>query len=219
MNKMNPPLRDLKPGNAGSLFLVSAPSGAGKSSLVNALLAKIPGISLSISTTTRSPRPGEVNGREYHFTTVKEFLAARERGEFLESAEVHGNYYGTSKTWIEEKIASGDDVLLEIDWQGARQVREHFPDAVSIFILPPSIESLEERLHKRGQDSESTITRRLLGAGAEMVHAREFNYVIINEVFDQALEEFCAVVIASRLRFNKQAARCRDVFIQLGIPD
>lgn len=205
-------------GKAGSLFLVSAPSGAGKSSLVNALLARIPGISLSISTTTRAPRPGEVNGREYHFTTAEEFLKARERGEFLESAEVHGNYYGTSKKWIEETMSRGGDVLLEIDWQGARQVREHFPDVVSIFILPPSIEALEERLIKRGQDSETTITRRLLGAGAEMVHAAEFDYVIINEVFETALSEFCAVVISSRLRFKKQAARCRHVFTQLGVP-
>lgn len=204
--------------NAGSLFLVSAPSGAGKSSLVNALLAKIPGISLSISTTTRDPRPGEVNGREYHFTTVEQFLAARERGEFLESAEVHGNYYGTSKKWIEETMAKGGDVLLEIDWQGARQVRKVFPEAVSIFILPPSIKALEDRLHKRGQDSEQTITRRLLGAGAEMAHASEFDFVIINEVFETALDQFCAVVISSRLRFDKQAARCHDIFVQLGVP-
>lgn len=211
--------KSLKPKNAGSLFLVSAPSGAGKSSLVNAMLAKIPGISLSISTTTRAPRPGEVNGREYHFCTVEEFLAMRERNEFLESAEVHGNYYGTSKKWIEETMAQGKDVLLEIDWQGARQVREHFPEAVSIFILPPSIQALEDRLYKRGQDSEQTITRRLLGAGAEMVHASEFDFVIINEVFETALEQFCAIVTASRLRFDKQAARCRDIFVQLGVPD
>ena len=194
--------QSFKPRNAGSLFLVSAPSGAGKSSLVNALLAKIPGIALSISTTTRAPRPG-----------------ARERGEFLESAEVHGNYYGTSKKWIEDTMAKGGDVLLEIDWQGARQVREHFPEAVSIFILPPSIQALEDRLHKRGQDSEQTITRRLLGAGAEMAHASEFDFVIINSVFENALDEFCAIVTASRLRFDKQAARCRDIFIQLGIPN
>lgn len=143
----------------------------------------------------------------------------RENDEFLESAEVHGNYYGTSKKWIEEKMSEGTDVILEIDWQGARQVRNIFPESVGIFILPPSIEALEDRLHKRGQDSEQTITRRLLGAGAEMVHAREFQFVIINEVFENSLSEFCAIVTASRLRFNKQAARRRDVFIQLGIPD
>ncbi len=212
-------LRELSPRRSGSLFLISAPSGAGKSSLVNALLQKMPDISLSISTTTRKPRKGEVNGREYHFVSVEEFLRMRENGEFLESAEVHGNYYGTSKKWIEDKMSEGTDVILEIDWQGARQVRSLFPESVGIFILPPSIEALEDRLHKRGQDSEQTITRRLLGAGAEMVHAREFQFVIINEVFENSLSEFCAIVTASRLRFNKQAARRRDVFIQLGIPD
>lgn len=203
---------------AGSLFIVSAPSGAGKSSLVNALLKKIPGISLSISTTTRDPRPGEQNGREYHFVTVAEFEAAKKRGDFLETALVHGNYYGTSKPWIEQQMTTGADVLLEIDYQGAQQVRKFFPEAVSIFILPPSIKSLEERLHKRGQDSEVTIAKRLLGAGAEMAHAPDFDFVIINEDFDTALNEFCAVVTSSRLRYMKQAVRCRDVFIQLGIP-
>ncbi len=203
---------------AGSLFIVSAPSGAGKSSLVNALLKKIPGISLSISTTTRDPRPGEQNGREYHFVTVAEFEAAKKRGDFLETALVHGNYYGTSKPWIEQQMTTGADVLLEIDYQGAQQVRKFFPEAVSIFILPPSIKSLEERLHKRGQDSEVTIAKRLLGAGAEMAHAPDFDFVIINEDFDTALSEFCAVVTSSRLRYMKQAVRCRDVFIQLGIP-
>ncbi len=202
----------------GSLFLVSAPSGAGKSSLVNALLARMNGIELSISTTTRAPRPGEVNGREYHFTTVEDFLACKERGEFLESALVHGNYYGTNKKWIEDKMRSGTDVLLEIDWQGTFQVKKIFPEAVTIFILPPSIKALEDRLYKRGQDSEETITRRLLGAGAEMVHAKEFQFVIINEEFEQALEEFCSVVTSSRLRFAKQYARHTDIFVQLGIP-
>lgn len=202
----------------GSLFLVSAPSGAGKSSLVNALLAEVKDIELSISTTTREPRPGEVDGREYNFTTVEKFLDSKEKGEFLESALVHGNYYGTSKKWIEEKMREGTDVLLEIDWQGAFQVKEIFPEAVTIFILPPSIKSLEERLHKRGQDSDETITRRLLGAGAKMVHAKDFQFVIINEVFDVALNEFRSIVIGSRLRFKKQYARRTDVFIQLGIP-
>ena len=146
------------------LALLSLPprAGAGKSFAGQCTPCKNSGYRTLHSTTTRAPRPGEVNGREYHFTTVEEFLAARERGEFLESAEVHGNFYGTSKKWIEDTMAKGGDVLLEIDWQGARQVREHFPEAVSIFILPPSIQALEDRLHKRGQDSEQTITRRLL---------------------------------------------------------
>ncbi|MFU0842734.1 MAG: Guanylate kinase [Burkholderia sp.] len=204
--------------HAGRVFLVTAPSGAGKSSLVNALLKREPSLKLSISHTTRDPRPGETNGREYHFVSEPEFLAMRERGEFLESALVHGHYYGTSRIWIERQIAQGNDVLLEIDWQGARQVRQHFTHTVGIFILPPSIEALDWRLHHRGTDSEATITRRLLGAGAEMSHAPEFEYVIINEDFDTALNQMQAIVIASRLAFQQQAVRHREKFISLGIP-
>lgn len=203
---------------SGRLFLVTAPSGAGKSSLVNALLKMEPDIKLSISHTTRAPRPGEENGREYHFVTVEEFEAMKDRGEFLESALVHGNYYGTSRVWIEEQMSVGNDVLLEIDWQGARQVRERFAGTVGIFILPPSIEALEWRLHHRGTDSEQTITRRLLGAGAEMAHAPEFEYVIINEDFDVALSQMRAVVIASRLAYGQQAVRHRDTLAALGVP-
>lgn len=142
----------------------------------------------------------------------------KERDEFLETALVHGNYYGTSQNWIEKQIAQGNDVLLEIDWQGARQVRERFKGTVGIFILPPSIEALEWRLHHRGTDSENTITRRLLGAGAEMAHAPEFEYVIINEDFDIALSQIRAIVIASRLAYKHQAIRHREQFISLGIP-
>ena len=203
---------------SGRLFLVTAPSGAGKSSLVNALLQLEPSIKLSISHTTRAPRPGEENGREYHFVTVEEFEAMKARGDFLESALVHGNYYGTSRVWIEEQMKAGNDVLLEIDWQGARQVRERFAGTVGIFILPPSIEALEWRLHHRGTDSEQTITRRLLGAGAEMAHAPEFEYVIINEDFDAALVQMRAVVIASRLAYGQQAVRHRDTLAALGVP-
>lgn len=203
---------------SGRLFLVTAPSGAGKSSLVNALLQLEPSIKLSISHTTRAPRPGEENGREYHFVTVEEFEAMKARGDFLESALVHGNYYGTSRVWIEEQMKAGNDVLLEIDWQGARQVRERFAGTVGIFVLPPSIEALEWRLHHRGTDSEQTITRRLLGAGAEMAHAPEFEYVIINEDFDAALAQMRAVVIASRLAYGQQAVRHRDTLAALGVP-
>ena len=203
---------------SGRLFLVTAPSGAGKSSLVNALLKMEPDIKLSISHTTRAPRPGEENGREYHFVTVEEFEAMKARGDFLESALVHGNYYGTSRVWIEEQMKAGNDVLLEIDWQGARRVRERFAGTVGIFILPPSIEALEWRLHHRGTDSEQTITRRLLGAGAEMAHAPEFEYVIINEDFDAALAQMRAVVIASRLAYGQQAVRHRDTLAALGVP-
>ncbi len=204
--------------HAGRVFLVTAPSGAGKSSLVNALLKIEPSIKLSISHTTRQPRPGEENGREYHFVSEAEFLAMKGRDEFLETALVHGNYYGTSLIWIEKQIAQGNDVLLEIDWQGARQVRERLSGTVGIFILPPSIEALEWRLHHRGTDSETTITRRLLGAGAEIAHAPEFEYVIINEDFDVALSQLRAIVVASRLAFRHQAVRHREQFISLGIP-
>lgn len=202
----------------GRLFLVTAPSGAGKSSLVNALLERQPNIRLSISSTTRAPRPGEVNGREYHFITETMFLDMKNRGEFLETAFVHGNYYGTNRTWIEAQMAQGNDVLLEIDWQGARQVRAKFGGTVGIFILPPSIEALEWRLHHRGTDSDQTITRRLMGAGAEIAHAPEFEYVIINEDFDTALSQLEAIVTASRLTFEQQALCCHDQFANLGVP-
>ena len=204
--------------HAGRLFMVTAPSGAGKSSLVNALLAADPAIMLSISHTTRDPRQGEVNGREYHFVSVAEFEERKAHGEFLESALVHGNYYGTSRVWIEEQMAAGRDVLLEIDWQGARQVREKIADIVGIFILPPSIESLNARLHKRGTDSEAVITRRLMGAGAEIAHAPEFEFVIINDSFETALSQLKAIVTASRLTYRHQAVRHRDQFVSLGVP-
>lgn len=203
---------------AGNLFLVVAPSGAGKSTLVNALLEKDRGIQLSISFTTRAPRPGEQDGREYHFVGVEEFKQRRARGEFLESAEVHGNFYATSRLWIEERVQAGSDVLLEIDWQGARQVKAAFPHAVGVFILPPSIEALAQRLHKRGQDSDAVINRRLLAAGSEIAHAPEADYVIINEDFDLALRQLAAIVTATRLRYGSQAARYHDLFAALGIP-
>ncbi|PLP98729.1 guanylate kinase [Cupriavidus pauculus] len=201
----------------GNLFMVVAPSGAGKSTLVNALLAQDKSIRLSISHTTRKPRPGEQSGREYHFTTVEEFRAARDRGEFLEWAEVHGNYYATSQVWIEQQMAQGNDVLLEIDWQGAQQVHKRFSNAMEIFILPPSLTALEDRLKKRGQDEPNVIVRRLLAAGSEMAHASESDYVIINEVFEDALKQLQNVVHATRLRFSSQKARHAELFIELGI--
>ena len=204
-------------GMSGSLFVVAAPSGAGKSTLVNALLAQEPGIQLSISTTTRAPRPGEQDGREYHFTTADDFTARAAAGEFLEWAEVHGNYYGTSRILVEKEMKTGTDILLEIDWQGARQVRKQFPQAAGIFILPPSIAALEERLHKRGQDEPHIIARRLLAAGGEIAHATEFEYVIINEQFNVALSEMSAIVRATRSRFAQQAARNAPLFAQLGL--
>ena len=202
---------------AGSLFMVAAPSGAGKSTLVNALLKNEPDIRLSISLTTRAPRPGEQNGREYHFVSVEDFLRRRDEGEFLECAEVHGNYYGTSRKLINEVMQSGTDVLLEIDWQGAQQVKLQFPQSVGIFILPPSFEALEERLNRRGQDSAQTIHRRLLAAGGEIAHAPEFEYVIINQDFDRALAEMAAIIAATRCRFSRQAVRQADLFAQFSI--
>ncbi|HEY0063146.1 MAG TPA: guanylate kinase [Telluria sp.] len=205
------------PGFSGSLFIVAAPSGAGKSTLVNALLAQEPAIKLSISTTTRAPRPGETDGKQYHFTTAEDFVARAGRGEFIEWAEVHGNYYGTSRLMVEKEMKAGTDILLEIDWQGARQVKKQFPAAAGIFILPPSIAALSERLHKRGQDEPHIIERRLLAAGGEISHAPEFDYVIINEEFNVALSEMSAIVRATRSRFAQQAARNASLFAQLGI--
>lgn len=207
----------IQPAFAGSLFIVAAPSGAGKSTLVNALLAQEPGIKLSISTTTRAPRPGETHGKEYFFTSAEDFVARADAGEFLEWAEVHGNYYGTSRLIVEQEMKTGTDILLEIDWQGARQVRKQFPTAAGIFILPPSIAALEERLYKRGQDEPHVITKRLLAAGGEIAHAPEFEYAIINEEFNVALSEMSAIVRATRARFPQQAARNASLFAQLGI--
>src|ERR1700704_1035827 len=202
----------------GNLFIVSAPSGAGKSSLVSAALAEDKGLALSVSYTTRPPRAGEVNGREYHFVDRKTFDARLGRGEFLESAEVHGNGYGTSQKWIAEARAKGLDILLEIDWQGAQQVRRAFPDAVSIFILPPPpvLRELERRLRGRGQDSEEAIQRRLRDAAEEMSHVAEFDYVIINKEFEEARRDLTAVVRTARLLLSSQSARYPEIFRSFG---
>jgi len=202
----------------GQVFLVAAPSGAGKSTLVNALLKRDGSIRLSVSYTTRDPRPGEAQGREYHFVGLEEFAARRTGGEFLETAEVHGNWYGTSREWIEQQLKDSSDVLLEIDWQGAQQVKRHFVRAVGIFILPPSREALRARLEQRRQDAPEVIERRLRAACSEMAHAPEFDFVIVNEHFDRALDELVAVVTASRLRYASQASRAPDLFDRLGIP-
>jgi guanylate kinase len=203
---------------SGCLFIVSAPSGAGKSSLVKAALAEDKRLTLSVSFTTRPPRAGEVNGREYHFVDRKTFEAMLERGEFLESAEVHGNRYGTSQKWIAEARAKGLDILLEIDWQGAQQVRRTFPDAVGIFIVPPSpvLPELERRLRGRGQDSEQDIQRRLRAAREEIAHAAEFDYVIINKEFEEAKRDLAAVVRSARLKLACQGARHPEIFKPFG---
>ncbi len=200
---------------AGNLFIVAAPSGAGKTTLVKMLLERDSSIRLSVSTTTRVPRPGEVNGREYHFVDAPTFLALREQGEFLESAEVHGNHYGTSRAWIERQMAAGQDILLEIDWQGAQQVRRLFPGSIGIFILPPSLEELERRLRGRGQDSAEIIARRVAAALDEMRHVKEFDYVIINNKLPEAIEDLQTVVRSVRLRTTSQLDRHRALFAYL----
>jgi guanylate kinase len=200
----------------GNLFIISAPSGAGKTSLVKALLKTGIDLRLSISYTSRPARPEEVDGRDYHFVSREMFEQRRERGEFLESAQLYGNFYGTSQKWINETIASGHDILLEIDSQGAHQVRRIFPKVVGIFVLPPSLEVLEMRLRLRGQDSSEAITRRLAAAREEMGHVGEYDYVIINEKLDKALQDLACVVHAERLRMTTQIARHHDLVTQLG---
>lgn len=200
---------------SGQLFIVAAASGAGKTTLVRQLLAREPDIRLSISYTTRAPRPGEENGREYHFVSEPQFQAMIAADDFLEWAQVHGNYYGTSKRWIVTERAAGRDVLLEIDWQGAQQVRRAFPDAIGLFILPPSMEELTRRLTGRGTDSAEVIARRLAAAREEMSHVGEFGYVIINDDLQTALSDFVAVVRANRLLLETQRQRHPELFARL----
>ena len=202
---------------AGEFVFVAGPSGAGKSSLVNALLQSEPGLTISLSTTTRSPRPGEVDGKDYRFVTPEVFKQERDQGQFLEWAEVHGHFYGTSKTWIEQQMQTGSDVILEIDWQGAQQIRKLIPVVQWIFIFPPSIEALEERLRKRGQDEEATIERRLAAAHIELQHAHEANFIVINDAFDQALADLRHILAASRLRSGPVMARNPVLLKRLGV--
>ena len=203
------------PGAAGCLFVVAAPSGGGKGSMVNALLEREPGIRLSISYTTRPPRPGEAEGQHYHFVDVAHFLTLKERGEFLEHAFVHGNWYATSATWLKAQVAAGQDVLLEIDWQGAAQVRRLIPESVHVFILPPSIAALRERLEKRGQDPPDVIEQRLIAAREEMRHCGEFDYVIMNQDFARAVDDLSAIVRAARLTARRQQVRHAKVLAEL----
>ncbi|HXF68091.1 MAG TPA: guanylate kinase [Burkholderiales bacterium] len=191
----------------GTLFIVSAPSGGGKTSLIKALLEAEPALRLSVSYTTRPPRAGEVDGRDYHFVSPAQFERMLEAGEFLESAVIYGHRYGTSQKWIEREFREGRDVLLEIDWQGARQVRRLMPGAVGIFILPPSLEALESRLRSRAQDSAETIARRLAAAREEIGHVSEYDYVIINEDFDRAALDLRSIIRAERLRLSRQLSR------------
>ena len=199
----------------GTLYVFSAPSGAGKTSLVKALLEKTEAIGVSVSHTTRDPRPGEENGKDYNFVSQDEFKSLIDQNAFLEHAQVFDNFYGTSQIWVESELAAGRDVILEIDWQGAEQIRQQMPDTVTVFILPPSREELHSRLTGRGQDSEETIERRMRDAVSEMSHYNEFDYIIINDDFEQALEQLRSVVLARRQRAAAQTQIHADLLKNL----
>ena len=201
----------------GNVFVVVAPSGAGKSSLVNALLAQDASLCLSVSATTRAPRSGETDGKDYRFVTQADFAALQQTDQLLEWAEVHGNFYGTPRDQIDQAIHQGRDILLEIDWQGARQVKRLFAQTIGIFILPPSIQTLEQRLQQRGQDSQEVIQRRIEAASEEISHAPEFEYVIINQEFRIALAELTEVIAVARLRYSSQLAKNEALFASLGL--
>ncbi|MFY9261512.1 MAG: guanylate kinase [Gallionella sp.] len=200
---------------SGNLFIISAPSGAGKTSLVHALLEINSHIDLSVSYTTRAPRAGEHDGRDYHFVSRDTFIEMLNHGDFLESAEVYGNFYGTSQAWISNERSRGRDILLEIDWQGAAQIRALFPDAISIFILPPSLAALEQRLVGRGKDDADIIARRMAAAREDVAHVAEFDYVIINDNLNDALRELNAVVLSARVQSAVQLARHQILINQL----
>lgn len=196
----------------GNLYIISAPSGAGKTSLVGKLLDKDLLLRVSVSTTTRPMRPGEKHGVNYFFVSVAEFKAQIQAGEFLEYAQVFDNFYGTTKASVDQQLAAGQDVILEIDWQGAQQVRQLYPDACSIFIMPPSIEELDRRLNGRGTDSADIIARRMQDAVSEMRHYPEFDYVVINDDFEAALHQLHAIFVANRLKLDQQQARHGALF-------
>ncbi len=190
--------------NTGKLYIISAPSGAGKTSLVKRLTADLDNLVVSVSHTTRKQRPGETHGRDYFFVSEDVFQAMLEQQDFLEYARVFDNYYGTARQTVKENLHAGNDVILEIDWQGAQQIRKMLPECLSVFILPPSIQILEQRLRNRGQDSEHTITRRMRDAVAEMNHYDEYDYLLVNDVFDQALLQLKSIIVSERLRKNRQ---------------
>lgn len=199
----------------GTLYIVAAPSGAGKSSIVNAVLKRLPDVALSISYTSRAPRPGERHAQHYHFVGKDEFERMIAAGDFFEHALVHGDYKGTARQSVLPQLERGLDVLLEIDWQGARQVRAQIPEAKSIFILPPSRQALEVRMRNRGQDSEAVIAQRLAAAREEMSHYHEFDYVVVNEHFELAVQEVAAIFTAQRLVVGQQQIRHKALIEQL----
>lgn len=190
--------------NHGKLYIISAPSGAGKTSLVKQLVADIDRLTVSVSHTTRPMRPGEVHGRDYYFVPVADFQAMLEQQAFLEHAQVFDNFYGTAQQTVEENLSKGLDVILEIDWQGAQQIKKLLPDSLSIFILPPSTAILQQRLRNRGQDDEQIIARRMRDAVTEISHYDEFDYLVVNDVFEQALTELKSILIANRLTRQRQ---------------
>ena len=193
--------------SSGKLFIISAPSGAGKTSLVDAIVAADPNLMVSISYTTRPQRPGEVEGKNYFFIDEPSFIKMVEEKKFLEHAQVFTNYYGTSQSWVEAQLAAGKDVILEIDWQGAQQIRHLMPESVGIFILPPSRETLERRLHDRAQDDVKVIAQRMQQASEEMSHYNEYKYLIINDDFDEAVAELQAIIKAEHLQLAEQVSR------------
>ncbi|MGZ4995869.1 MAG: guanylate kinase [Methylobacter sp.] len=201
--------------NIGKLYIISAPSGAGKTSLVKQLVADLDDLTVSISHTTRQMRPGEAHGQDYYFVTVADFQAMQQEQAFLEHAQVFDNFYGTAQQTVEENLNKGLDVILEIDWQGAEQIKKLLPGSVSIFILPPSTEVLLQRLRNRGQDDEQIIARRMRDAVTEIRHHDEFDYLVVNDVFDQALTELKSIIIANRLTKQRQLHNLRPLLVSL----
>lgn len=204
-----------KPCGSGHFFVIAAPSGTGKTSLVRALVNHVNDLQISISYTTRPPRPGDIHGKDYYFITQQAFLKMLEQDIFLEHATIYQHYYGTSRDWVLNQLAEGTDVLLEIDWQGAKQVRRLFPNAILIFIVPPSLDTLQQRLQNRRQDPPAVIVERMAGAQREMAHFREFDYLVINDQFEQALADLRHIVLAERLRCREQAQRHASLLANL----
>ena len=199
----------------GTLFIVTAPSGAGKTSLVNELLHQIKNLLVSVSHTTRPIRPGETNGKNYHFIDERRFLSMLSNGDFLETADVYGYKYGTSSKWVSAELGSGNDVILEIDWQGAIQIKRQFPGACSIFILPPSLEALIDRLHKRQQDDDETIARRMAQAKEVISHVKDADYAVVNDRFDETVNEVSSIIQSRRLKIEAQMVNLANLLANL----
>ena len=199
----------------GTLFIVTAPSGAGKTSLVNELLHQIKNLLVSVSHTTRPIRPGETNGKNYHFVDERRFLSMISNGDFLETADVYGYKYGTSSKWVSAELGSGKDVILEIDWQGAIQIKRQFPGACSIFILPPSLEALIDRLHKRQQDDDETIARRMAQAKEVISHVKDADYAVVNDRFDETVNEVSSIIQSRRLKIEAQMVNLANLLANL----